>query len=252
MQISSDMLDQLSLQDIKDAYVKHLRTLGYAKSTIASSQANAFFLFRTDSPGSIWEMMAAPDYKELARKRIVDVLAMHSLSQAPSGVHAYVSHFVQLRKFLFSNGKPDISRTVKPQTGEPVKSERMIHERIKRDKLTLPPPSIAEVKRYQQVWAALPGYPEQEVALDKLFRQYSKNNTDIADILLKVAALNAFYSTNIFSMFPVAKRIHSLHIDDRLAFGDLMLVEDMKNVTIRNTDKAAVLICFEVLQPSST
>ncbi len=232
MRIDLEQLGTYSLQDIKLAYSEHLQKLGYAKSTITTSLTTAFFLFHTDPPGSIWEMMAADDYKKLARRRIAEVLAMRSLSQTPHSIGSYVWHFVQLRKFLFFNGEPELNRIMKPQTSRTPKREHR-----KRVKHTLPPPSIAVVRRYQQKWAALPGYPTQEDALDKLFRRYSPNNTDIADVLLKVAALNAFYSTNIFSMVPVAKRILSLRIDDRLAVGDLMLVEDMKNVTMRDRTK---------------
>jgi hypothetical protein len=44
--------------------------------------------------------------------------------------------------------------------------------------------------------------------------------------------LNDFYSTNIFKIFPVAKRILSLHIDERLQSGDVTLVDDIKEVEI--------------------
>ena len=58
-----------------------------------------------------------------------------------------------------------------------------------------------------------------------------------ADILLKVAALNDFYSTNIFSVYPVAKHILSLNIDDRLMTGDVALVSDIQKVTINGVEK---------------
>ena len=62
-------------------------------------------------------------------------------------------------------------------------------------------------------------------------------NTDMSDILLKVAALNDFYSTNIFSVYPVAKHILSLNIDDRLKTGDVALVSDIQKVTINGVEK---------------
>ena len=62
-------------------------------------------------------------------------------------------------------------------------------------------------------------------------------NKNIADILLKVATLNDFYSTNIFSVYPVAKHILSLEIDKRLEGGDVTLVDDIKRVTINGSDK---------------
>lgn len=59
-------------------------------------------------------------------------------------------------------------------------------------------------------------YASQEAALDKLFFTFAPENTNIEDILLKVSTLNDFYSTNIFSVFPVAEHILSLNIDERL------------------------------------
>ena len=38
-------------------------------------------------------------------------------------------------------------------------------------------------------------------------------NKQIEDILIKCSTLNDFYSTNIFSIFPVAKHILQLDID---------------------------------------
>ena len=56
-------------------------------------------------------------------------------------------------------------------------------------------------------------------------------NTEIDDVLIKVAALNDFYSTNIFSIYPVAKRIVEQDIDKKLKAGDLQLVNDIAKVT---------------------
>ena len=74
----------------------------------------------------------------------------------------------------------------------------------------------------------------QENALNKLFFELAPFNKDISDILLKSATLNDFYSTNIFSIYPVSKHILSLDIDERLKKGDETLVDDMKTVVINN------------------
>lgn len=60
---------------------------------------------------------------------------------------------------------------------------------------------------------------------------------DIIDILLKSSALNNFYSTNIFSIYPVAKHITSLGIDARLKVGDVTLVREIQYVTISDVQK---------------
>ncbi len=77
----------------------------------------------------------------------------------------------------------------------------------------------------------------QEIALNKLFFELCPNNTDIIDVLLKASALNDFYSTNIFSIYPVAKHICSLNIDTRLKVGDVTLVGDIQYVNIGDTEK---------------
>lgn len=72
----------------------------------------------------------------------------------------------------------------------------------------------------------------EEDALDHLFFRLCPDNEDMSAVLLKVSVLNDFYSTNIFKVYPVAKRILSLHIDDRLQHGDSTLVDDIKEVMI--------------------
>ncbi len=98
----------------------------------------------------------------------------------------------------------------------------------------IPKPSKAQVETYLQSWDELDNYRLQEDALDKLFFTLCPENKEISDILLKVAALNDFYSTNIFSVYPVAKHILSLDIDSRLSAGDVSVVKDIQRVTIRD------------------
>ncbi len=68
-------------------------------------------------------------------------------------------------------------------------------------------PSSKQVDRYLQKWEKLDNYRLQEIALDKLFTELAPKNDKLEDILLKAAALNDFYSTNIFSIYPVALHI---------------------------------------------
>lgn len=94
-------------------------------------------------------------------------------------------------------------------------------------------PCNNEVKRYLELWDTMDNYVLQESALYKLFNVTYPKNTDIDDILIKASSLNDFYSTNIYSIFDIAKHILDLDIDDRLMSGDLSLVNDMKKVEIR-------------------
>lgn len=94
----------------------------------------------------------------------------------------------------------------------------------------IPRPCKEEVEYYIENWYSLENYVNQENSLNKLFFDLIPKNKLIEDILIKVSTLNDFYSTNIFSIFPVAKHIHELDIDERLKKGDLSLVDDIANV----------------------
>lgn len=103
--------------------------------------------------------------------------------------------------------------------------------------IALPKPSKKEVEARLKEWETLENYVLQESALGNLFSNYP-NNTKLEDILLKSATLNAFYSTNIFSIYSVAKHIVSLkNVDKRLKSGDLSLIDEMRNVTIKEKEK---------------
>lgn len=101
----------------------------------------------------------------------------------------------------------------------------------------IPTPTVEEVEKYLKLWDTLENYSLQESALNKLFLELVPTNTNILDILLKAATLNDFYSTNIFSILPVAQHILSLNIDKRLNDGDETLVDELKNVVINNKSK---------------
>lgn len=101
----------------------------------------------------------------------------------------------------------------------------------------VPTPCKNEVEKYLKKWDSLENYVLQENSLYKLFHKTYPNNNDIDDILIKASSLNDFYSTNIFSIFPVAKHILSLNIDDRLKKGDTTLVNDISKVIISGLEK---------------
>lgn len=104
----------------------------------------------------------------------------------------------------------------------------------KTSNIDVPTPCVDEVAKYLDRWNFLENYHLQEDALEKLFFITYPNNNDINDVLIKVAALNDFYSTNIFSVFPVAKYIVQLNIDKRLEKADMSLVDDIANGAIKS------------------
>ncbi len=101
----------------------------------------------------------------------------------------------------------------------------------------LPRPTRQEVEKYLKKWNTLESYVLQENSLDKLFFYTYPNNTDINDILIKCSSLNDFYSTNIFSIFSVAKHILALNIDEKLKNGDSGIVNEIAKVKINDKEK---------------
>lgn len=95
-------------------------------------------------------------------------------------------------------------------------------------------PSPQEVERYIAKWNSLESYVNQEHALDLLFMQLCPMNKTIEQVLLKIATLNDFYSTNIFDVHTVAKHFMTYNIDSRLERGEETLVDDLSHVTLKN------------------
>jgi len=95
-------------------------------------------------------------------------------------------------------------------------------------------PSKQQVQKYLKNWDSLESNLLQENALKKLFTTTYLKNEDIDNVLIKVCALNDFYSTNIYSPFIIAKHIIDLKIDKRLENRDIDLVNDIAKVKMPN------------------
>lgn len=94
------------------------------------------------------------------------------------------------------------------------------------------PPTVALTKSYLTKWETLEKYKFQEDALTLLFQQLCPNHDNIVHVLLKVSALNDFYSTNIYNTHAVAKHIVALNVDQRIADGDPSVVNGIASVSI--------------------
>ena len=104
--------------------------------------------------------------------------------------------------------------------------------------VNIPSPNKQIIEEYLVKWDNLEEhYIWQEKSLYKLFHEDYKHNTDLNEILIKCSCLNDFYSTNIFSIFSVAKNIYNLKIDKRLNDNDPSLVNDIAHVKINGVDK---------------
>ena len=101
----------------------------------------------------------------------------------------------------------------------------------------LPMPTVKQVNHYLEKLTHFDNYVQQEKAVIQLFA-LMPNNTDMTEVLLKASVLNDFYSTNIFSVYSVAKHILSIQdLDLRLKNGDLSLVGELQKVIISGTEK---------------
>ncbi len=96
----------------------------------------------------------------------------------------------------------------------------------------IPTPSPEQVTIYLEKWKNLENYTAQESSLNKLFHKTYPENKCMDEVLIKVCALNALYSTNIRYLFQVAQHIVDLEIDERLKKGNRSLVQDITKITI--------------------
>jgi hypothetical protein len=98
-------------------------------------------------------------------------------------------------------------------------------------------PSSDYLSSYLEKWQSSPqmeNYRLQEKSLGLLFKEFCPANSAIEHVLLKVSALNDFYSTNIFDTYTVAKHIREMNIEARLKNGDPSLVNELAVVSIQN------------------
>lgn len=224
-------LKALSYEELRALYRSFLHSQNISKLTINTAYADTFYLWRKESKELFWNAVTATDFENEARNALIKALSENSTGNVKSLIGSYLSHLRRFRLFLASDG-----------TAEPVglKQEQTTNQASTRKKkmdVAVPNPSIEQVEFYLEKWDGLENYRLQEEALNKLFLELCPRNADISDVLLKASTLNNFYSTNIFSIYPVAKHICSLDIDSRLKAGDVTLVRDIQYLTISDTQK---------------
>jgi hypothetical protein len=103
-------------------------------------------------------------------------------------------------------------------------------------KVTMPKPltpCLSLIAEYLSRWKRLENYRLQEASLGLLFHNLCPENKKIEHVLLKVSALNDFYSTNIFDTYSVARHILAKDIDARLEVNDYSLVNDIAQIAIK-------------------
>ncbi len=226
-----DKMKALSYEELRATYKGFLHSQNISKLTINTAYTDTFYLWRKGSKDLFWDTVTAMDFEVSAKNELIKALTENSTGNVKSLVNSYLSHLRRFRLFLISDG------TAQPFTPMQEKVDNPPKARKKRLDVEVPAPSIDQVEFYLEKWDGLENYHLQEDALHKLFFELCPKNTDVVDILLKASTLNIFYSTNIFSIYPVAKHIYSLDIDARLNAGDVALVSDIQYVTIGDTLK---------------
>ena len=226
-----DKLKALSYEELRALYKIFLHSQNISKLTVNTAYVDTFYLWRKGSKDLFWNTVSAMDFEDSAKNELIKALTENSTGNVKSLVNSYLSHLRRFRLFLASDGNAQPFTPMQEKVDNPSKPRK------KRLDVEVPTPSIEQVDFYLEKWDGLENYHLQEDALHKLFFELCPKNNDVVDILLKASTLNDFYSTNIFSIYPVAKHIYNLDIDARLNAGDVTLVGDVQYVTIGDTLK---------------
>ena len=224
-----EKLKSMSFDELRSVYKDFLSTLDVAETTKRTAYTDAFYLWRHNNKELFWSVVLDNDFEEISKKHLIDTLTKNSQGDVVSNVNGYYSHLKKFREFALSETSARIFTTY---------SEKIVLTKVvkykKNGNVEVPYPCCDEVEKYLAKWDGLESYHLQENALNKLFNELCPCNKEIEDVLLKCATLNDFYSTNIYFIYPVAKHILELDIDDRLQQCDIHLVDDIQHVVVAN------------------
>lgn len=231
MNLNTNKLKALSYDELRALYRNFLHSQSISKLTINTAYSDTFYLWRKGSKDLFWNAVTDTDFESVAMDKLIKALSENSTGNVKSLASSYLSQLRRFRLFLASDGTAEPVAPKQEKTAKPVNTNK------KKVNVIVPDPSNDQVELYLEKWDGLENYRLQEDALNKLFFELCPKNQDITDILLKASTLNNFYSTNIFSIYPVAKHIRAMDIDARLEAGDVTLVGDIQYVTIGETLK---------------
>lgn len=209
------------------------------KSVVLS---DAFYLYRHDIGMSLWLALESDQSMMQCRKLLESYFTyVHKVNDSTNNSATYMRSMKILKEFI-DKTYGGVTSFIEKEVGD-VQYNKVPQEAVQTNKnknnthssyVNVLQPSQDELEKYLHIWDTLENYSLQESALEKLFLRTYPKNTNIDDVLIKVSALNDFYSTNIFSPFQVAKHIVRLDIDDRLKEGDITLVNELAKVQMEN------------------
>lgn len=244
-------------KNIKDTEIAKLRhnfseyLKPQGKKSYDTTVSDSFYLYNNGHETEFFYLLQIKDvfeFQSLTYELLWKVLQETSDAQGKN-VSSYIKSITLLWKYLHNDTSPyvtykhhsDLSteRDSLQNVTNKQQNEFLLSANVKQmnDNKYVPRPSCAEVDKYLTLWNETPAYCEPDRVLQNLFRQTNPGNTSIDDIILKVSALNTIYGTYIYSIYPVAKHIQSLDIDERLRAGDDTLVNDLMKVFYSNGEK---------------
>ena len=93
-------------------------------------------------------------------------------------------------------------------------------------------PSVKDAEWFINNWREERKFFVPVEAMIKICQETFPKNDNLEEVLLKCATINTFSSTNVFDLLSVANHIVDLQIDERLAYKDLSLVNDIAKIEI--------------------
>jgi hypothetical protein len=202
--------------------------------------SDAFLIFREDIGIRPEEIFELSDGLQRCKEKLKVFFANINRKNPLSDAHTYGRAIKLLKEYVC------VDVTLQVVEKEKATLYRAVRSGKRRD--DIPRPCEEEIIKYLTLWGGLEDYRIQEEALDKLFIETYPKNSNIHDVVIKVSALNDFYSTNIFKPYKVAKHIVELNIDSRLAVSDISLVNEiavveMDNRSVKNFYSFATKYC---------
>lgn len=149
-----------------------------------------------------------------------------------SNVYASLMSLIKDGVVSRSGNHPSYYSLISDDARSPIKEIHKVE-----NKANIPTPTSDEVNNWLKKWDSLLDYTTQEEAINELFQDHYNSNKSLKNIIIKCSVLNDLYSTNIFKVYPVARHILELDIDDRLKNGDISLVNEIANNKISGKEK---------------
>ena len=218
-------IHDIRISQLKKKFSEYLKAQG--KKSPETTVSDAFYLYRKATHLDFIALLDIEEFnqfKSIANEKLRSILIEESSAKGKN-TSTYSNAITQLWRYVH---KSHNSYSLSPNT---------VVYTTPKTAYQIPRPSCEEVDKYLHKWNTNAELFQPEIVLKKLFTETCPRNNSINDIILKIAALNTVYNTYIYSVYPVARHILSLDIDNRLAKGDETLVDELMQVLYTNGKK---------------